>query len=91
MDPGYEPSELESRTIFGLKLEQLRNNARIDESVFTNIVSKRQDVSNFIQLSVSWQMLLFIVIVALKNCLDYIFAKYSADKQIYILDHGLSF
>ena len=46
MDPAYEPPELESRTLFGLKLEQLRNNARIDKSVFTNIASKSQVVSN---------------------------------------------
>ena len=46
MDPAYEPPELESRALFGLKLEQLRNNARIDKSVFTNIASKSQVVSN---------------------------------------------
>lgn len=45
MDPVFEPQELETRTIFGLQLEQLRNNAKIDESVFRNIVTKRQDVS----------------------------------------------
>ena len=44
MDPAYEPPELETRTLFGLKLEQLRNNAKIDEALFKNIVSKRQDV-----------------------------------------------
>ncbi|CAH3180450.1 unnamed protein product [Porites lobata] len=44
MDPDYEPSESETRTIFGLKLEQLRNNARIDKSFFTNIQSKRKEL-----------------------------------------------
>ena len=46
MDPGFEPHNIESRTIFGLKLEQQRNNAKIDESVFKNIVTKRQDVND---------------------------------------------
>ena len=45
MDPGYEPGNKETRTLFGLKLEQQRNNAKIDESVLKNIVTKRQDVS----------------------------------------------
>lgn len=45
MDPAFEPHNVETRTLFGLKLEQQRNNSRIDESVFKNIVTKRQDVS----------------------------------------------
>lgn len=44
MDPAFEPHNVETRTLFGLKLEQQRNNARIDESVFRNIVTKRQDL-----------------------------------------------
>ncbi|PFX26852.1 bifunctional purine biosynthesis protein PURH-like isoform X2 [Stylophora pistillata] len=44
MDPVFEPQELETRTIFGLQLEQLRNNAKIDKSVFRNIKTKRQDL-----------------------------------------------
>ena len=46
MDPAFEPHNVETRTLFGLKLEQQRNNARIDENVFKNIVTKRQDVSD---------------------------------------------
>lgn len=45
MDPAFQPQELETRTIYGLQLEQLRNNAKIDENVFRNIKTKRQDVS----------------------------------------------
>ncbi|XP_031570287.1 bifunctional purine biosynthesis protein PURH-like [Actinia tenebrosa] len=41
MDPNYEPSPMESRTIFGLHLEQLRNNCTIDENVFKNIKTKQ--------------------------------------------------
>lgn len=48
MDPDYEPAESETRTIFGLKLEQIRNNARIDKSFFTNIPSKRKEVCDLL-------------------------------------------
>jgi hypothetical protein len=46
MDAGYEPSPMETRTLFGLQLEQKRNDAVIDKALFTNITSKRQDVSS---------------------------------------------
>ncbi|XP_078378364.1 bifunctional purine biosynthesis protein ATIC-like [Oculina patagonica] len=44
MDPEFEPHGVETRTLFGLKLEQQRNNAKIDDSVFKNIVTLRQDL-----------------------------------------------
>ncbi|KAI8130613.1 hypothetical protein FF38_02767 [Lucilia cuprina] len=40
MDPSYEPSALERKTIFGLTLEQKRNDAVIEPSLFTNVVTK---------------------------------------------------
>lgn len=45
MDPAYDPPESETRTLFGLKLQQVRNNAMINKSVFSNIASKRKEVS----------------------------------------------
>ncbi|XP_015758278.1 PREDICTED: bifunctional purine biosynthesis protein PURH-like [Acropora digitifera] len=44
MDPTYEPPESETRTLFGLKLQQVRNNAMINKSVFSNIASKRKEL-----------------------------------------------
>ncbi|KAM7313070.1 bifunctional purine biosynthesis protein ATIC [Ixodes scapularis] len=44
MDPTYEPTLMESRTLFGLTLEQRRNDAKIDPSLFTQIVSKNKDL-----------------------------------------------
>lgn len=41
MDADYTPSEMETRTLFGLQMEQRRNDAVIDRSLFTNIVTKR--------------------------------------------------
>lgn len=45
IDPTYEPDENESRTLFGLHLEQKRNDAEINAEVFKNIVSSRKDLS----------------------------------------------
>ncbi|KAL7046345.1 hypothetical protein ACKWTF_002546 [Chironomus riparius] len=42
MDPNFVPNEIERRTLFGLQLEQKRNDALIDEKVFTQIVSKNK-------------------------------------------------
>ncbi|KAI0220030.1 Bifunctional purine biosynthesis protein PURH [Lamellibrachia satsuma] len=45
MDPDYEPEDKELRTLFGLQLQQKRNNAQITSSLFTNVVSKNKDLS----------------------------------------------
>ncbi|CAL1288988.1 unnamed protein product, partial [Larinioides sclopetarius] len=45
MDPGYKPSDLEVRTLFGLNLSQKRNDAVIDKNLFTNIISKNKTLS----------------------------------------------
>lgn len=39
IDPSYVPSPIERKTLFGLTLEQKRNDAVIDSAVFSNIVS----------------------------------------------------
>ncbi|KAG0267768.1 Bifunctional purine biosynthesis protein ade10 [Actinomortierella ambigua] len=44
MDPAYEPAEVESRTVYGLTLQQKRNDAKIDASLFKNLVSKNKDL-----------------------------------------------
>ncbi|KAK0049933.1 bifunctional purine biosynthesis protein PURH [Biomphalaria pfeifferi] len=44
IDPSYVPPLMEARTLFGLQLEQRRNDAVIDKDLFTNIVSKRNEL-----------------------------------------------
>ena len=44
MDPDYEPSEMEIRTLYGLKMEQRRNDSIIDAKLFENITSKNKTV-----------------------------------------------
>lgn len=45
MDPNYEPSAIERKTIFGLTLEQKRNDANIDATLFSNVVTKNKQLS----------------------------------------------
>lgn len=45
MDPEYEPTALERKTIYGLTLEQKRNDAVIDASLFGNVVTKNKSLS----------------------------------------------
>ncbi|KAF9331454.1 Bifunctional purine biosynthesis protein ade10 [Podila minutissima] len=44
MDPNYEPQELETRQVYGLSLQQKRNNVQIDASLFNNLVSKNKNL-----------------------------------------------
>ncbi|XP_074652048.1 bifunctional purine biosynthesis protein ATIC-like [Tubulanus polymorphus] len=44
IDENYEPSEMETRTLYGLQMEQKRNDARITRDLFSNICSKRTDL-----------------------------------------------
>lgn len=44
IDPNYEPSSVESRTIFGLTLQQKRNDAAINEKLLSNVVTKIKEV-----------------------------------------------
>ncbi|XP_055628902.1 bifunctional purine biosynthesis protein ATIC isoform X2 [Toxorhynchites rutilus septentrionalis] len=42
IDPTYEPSPIERKTLFGLQMEQRRNDADINKELFTNIVTKNK-------------------------------------------------
>ena len=44
IDPDYVPAELERKQVFGITFEQGRNNIRIDDSLFTNIVTANKDL-----------------------------------------------
>jgi phosphoribosylaminoimidazolecarboxamide formyltransferase / IMP cyclohydrolase len=45
MDPNYVPPAVETRQVYGISMQQIRNNAKIDESLFSNLVTKNKDVS----------------------------------------------
>ncbi len=44
IDPDFEPPDAEQRTLFGLKLEQPRNDAAITRDTFSNIVTGNRDM-----------------------------------------------
>ncbi|KRT78257.1 hypothetical protein AMK59_8155, partial [Oryctes borbonicus] len=46
IDPNYEPDPIERKVLFGLTMEQQRNNAIIDSSLFTNIVTNDKSLND---------------------------------------------
>jgi phosphoribosylaminoimidazolecarboxamide formyltransferase/IMP cyclohydrolase len=44
IDPEYEPRPIVQKSLFGLTLQQQRNNAIINKQLFTNIVSHKKEV-----------------------------------------------
>lgn len=44
MDPNYEPALSETRQVYGISMQQRRNDAKIDSSIFGNIVSQKKEV-----------------------------------------------
>ncbi|EIW58347.1 bifunctional purine biosynthesis protein ade10 [Trametes versicolor FP-101664 SS1] len=46
IDPAYTPSEIETRQVYGVSLQQRRNDAKIDASLFSNIVTKNQELNS---------------------------------------------
>ena len=40
MDTDYKPTEMEERTLFGLRMQQKRNDAIITPDLFDNVVTK---------------------------------------------------
>lgn len=45
MDPEYVPDEIERKTLFGLTLEQKRNDAVINKAMFGNVVTEGSDLT----------------------------------------------
>jgi len=44
IDPAYEPREMEGKDLFGLTLEQKRNDLAITESILEKVVTKKKDL-----------------------------------------------
>lgn len=45
IDPNYEPAPMERKVLYGLTLEQMRNNAVVDKTTFANLVTKTNTLS----------------------------------------------
>ncbi|MEE1086398.1 MAG: phosphoribosylaminoimidazolecarboxamide formyltransferase [Schaedlerella sp.] len=44
IDPNYEPSELEHKEVFGITFEQGRNELKIDNAFFANVVTDNKEI-----------------------------------------------
>lgn len=44
MDPNYVPPEIETRQVYGISMQQRRNDAVIDASMFKNVVTQNKEV-----------------------------------------------
>lgn len=44
MDASYVPQDIETRQVYGVSLQQRRNDIKIDSSLFTNLVTKSKDL-----------------------------------------------
>jgi len=44
MDADYKPAAVESRDVYGITIEQLRNDARIDASLFAQVVTQAREI-----------------------------------------------
>ncbi len=53
MDPGYVPDVTEKRQVFGITLEQRRNDARVNEELFQNIPTARKELPDKAKLDLT--------------------------------------
>ena len=53
MDPKYVPGEIETRQVYGISLQQKRNDAKITPALFANIVSQNKEVRSYLTLKMS--------------------------------------
>lgn len=44
IDPNYTPEDTETRQVFGVHMQQKRNDCKIDAKLFENVVTKRKEV-----------------------------------------------
>ena len=46
IDPSYVPAPLEHKEVFGITFEQGRNQLKIDEDFFANVVTDNKEIPN---------------------------------------------
>ena len=44
IDPAYTPSPIETRQVYGISMQQKRNDAKIDAKLFENLVTQNKEV-----------------------------------------------
>ena len=59
MDENYQPDDMETRTLFGMQMQQKRNDSVIDKSLFNNVATKNQEVC-------------VLLLYSMKNLIDFL-------------------
>ena len=55
--PGYEPEALEKKQVFGITFEQGRNELKIDEAFFSNIVTENKELTEQAKIDLAISMI----------------------------------
>lgn len=57
IDPDYEPEQIEKKQVFGITFEQGRNELKIDDTFFENIVTENKDLSEKAKIDLAISMI----------------------------------
>ncbi len=57
IDPDYEPAQIEKKQIFGITFEQGRNELKIDEAFFDNIVTENKELTKQAKIDLAISMI----------------------------------
>ncbi len=57
IDPSYEPEALEKKQVFGITFEQGRNELKIDEAFFSNIVTENKELTEQAKIDLAISMI----------------------------------
>ena len=57
IDPAYEPSKLEHKDVFGITFEQGRNELKIDDEFFSNIVTENKELTEQAKIDLAISMI----------------------------------
>ena len=57
IDPAYEPAKLEHKDVFGITFEQGRNELKIDDEFFSNIVTKNKELTEQAKIDLAISMI----------------------------------
>lgn len=57
IDPNYEPAQIEKKQVFGITFEQGRNELKIDEAFFDNIVTENKELTKQARIDLAISMI----------------------------------
>ena len=57
IDPAYDPAKLEHKDVFGITFEQGRNELKIDDEFFSNIVTENKELTEQAKIDLAISMI----------------------------------